>query len=150
MACRDGPDDFVARQIETHIRAGIDAINTRSFDPSCAPWHALADDFHTINPTGGRVAVDSKNASLVEMEQICRAYPDHQITIIDLATTIYPERIARRADVFMNAEATGGPGLERGISRKFVSCFAFECRNGVWLCVSETSMDGLGQDAMPK
>lgn len=148
MACPDGDPDDVARCIEAAVRAGNEAVNKGNFDPYAPPWHALADDFRSNNPTGGRTAADTKIAYLAEWERIRRHFPNHKITVLDLATTFFSTGDIKRAEVYQHGQVTGGPGTEAGVSRNYVSLLEAECRNGIWYCISETSVDGVGTDGM--
>ncbi|KXS95127.1 hypothetical protein AC578_2888 [Pseudocercospora eumusae] len=148
-ASLDGPDDLVTKNLEQHVRDGVQAINERNFNTAEYPWTGAASDFHTINPTGGRPPVDNIVDAIRIMKGICTHCPNHQMRIHSLVTHIYvKEGGGKFAEVFMNGDVSGSLGLKRGVWRPMVTVWSYRLTEGEWFCISEESIDGVQEDAM--
>lgn len=142
----DVPDTEIVGNLQSHARNVLQAVNDRMFDTTQYPWTAAADNMKTINPTGGRPPASSKTEALNTMQQICEAFPEHQIRVLSLSTDFYTKQHARYASVFVNGEVSGAPGLAKGIWRPMVTVFTYQRIGGEWICISEESIDGVGGD----
>ncbi|KAF7185183.1 Beta-glucuronidase [Pseudocercospora fuligena] len=148
-ASLDGSDEVVTKNLEQHVRDGIQAINERNFNIAEYPWTGAASDFHTINPTGCRPPADNKVDAIRIMKYICTHCPNHQMRIHSLFTQIYvKEGGGKFADVFMNGDVSGAPGLKRGVWRPMVTVWSYRLTKGEWFCISEESIDGVQDDAI--
>lgn len=140
MACPDGPTDLVLSQIEDSVRSVIAAINANDFTSSA--WDALAEDFQARD----QFNATSKTSTMANFARIREQYASYWtgIEIESLVSDVYFDRDGeKKIRVYMNAERTGGSGLEGGMNRKTVSVVECEMRAGWWVWVSETTMDGI-------
>ncbi|KXS95782.1 hypothetical protein AC578_6452 [Pseudocercospora eumusae] len=130
--------------IEQHCRDCINAVNTRNLDANSYPWTRVSPNFHMLNPIGLRKQAVSRADALDDLRCINEANPSHHIRIAEVTVNTRQKDGEKIAEVFMNAEATGLPGLGDGVARKTVARFEYRLIDGQWMTVSESTMDGMG------
>ncbi|KAK4636065.1 hypothetical protein CLAFUW4_00463 [Fulvia fulva] len=137
-------DDLLARHLETIALSFITAINTRNLDPSVAPWStSMVDHFTTGSGTGARPSATNKIEMLAGHRKLADANPNFQIRITSF-TTFVSEKIGT-AQVVMNAQSTGVPGVPVGLWRNAVTILDFRMVGRRWFGVRESTISGAGR-----
>ena len=138
---------MVTAHLEDITRAGVAAIVKRDFDIDRYPWTSISDDFRCINATVMGATTFDKAGTIEMLQHTVETNPGFQVTIFSLSTHLYQE--AGYAEVYVNAEASGGPDAPGDIARKYVSVFEYRERSGKWLLVKETVINGMSEDLYP-
>ena len=139
----------IAPYLESLSRAIITAINTRNFNPSSHPWSEVADTIETNRDAAPKASRPlSKHHLLGVFSWLQTQFPDHRIEVDSVSVVVHKAFVWSRkgstAEVFINAQATGGPGFPLGVQRKYVNVFEFRFTEERWLAVRETLIDGMG------
>lgn len=143
-SCLLHQQEIITKHIEDITQAGVAAIVKRNFDTNRYPWTCISDDFLCTNATVMGATTFDKTGTIEMLRRTTQASPDFRITIFSLSTHLYPE--AGYAEVYVNAEASGGPDSPGSLARRYVSVFEYRQRNGMWLLVKETIINGMAED----
>ncbi|KAK4621739.1 hypothetical protein CLAFUW4_06829 [Fulvia fulva] len=144
----------IAPHLESISRGIINAINTRNFDATSSPWIHVANSIETNRDSGPKGSRTVTKADLLAVfSWLGTEFPDYRIEIDSVSVVVHKAFVWSRkgctAEVFINAQATGGPGFPLGVQRKYVNVFEFKFGEGRWLAVRETLIDGMGDFMVP-
>lgn len=134
-------DAEVARQCEEILIACLTAINDRKFDTSAAPWTSLSQDFK-MSFSSGTDRATTRQEHVRAFKEMTDEWPDFHISIIDMSVQVYQD--AGYAEIHLNAESSGSPGLSPGMSRRTFSVHEFRNRDGAWVATKQTVLPGMG------
>ena len=124
----------------THTKAN--AINARHFDCNASPWIYCAKDFEMTSTNASRSRATNIEQLVGDFERISAGWPAFQIEATKMETHIFRE--ADYAEIYMNAQSSGGPSVPVGMTRKTVSMHEFKKIDGHWVAVRETTFFGIG------
>ncbi|EME49935.1 hypothetical protein DOTSEDRAFT_41087 [Dothistroma septosporum NZE10] len=135
---------LLAAHLESIASEFISAINTRNLDPDVPPWSTrMVDHFTTGSGTGARPSATNKVEMLAGHRKLADANPNFQIRITSFTTSV-SDKIGT-AQVVMNAQSTGVPGVPVGLWRNAVTILDFRMFGGKWFGVRESTISGAGR-----
>lgn len=137
-------DELLASHLESIASEFISAINARNLDPNIPPWsNKMVDHFTTGSGTGARPTANNKIEMLAGHRKLADANPNFEIRITGFTTSV-SEKIGT-AQVVMNAQSTGVPGVPVGLWRNAVTILDFRMFGGKWFGVRESTISGAGR-----
>ena len=149
------PESSLKQELESIVRNGIAAINSRDSDPNSSAWKHFAPNCQnlgdlrnntlawTSDPDHEEQVRSQQPHDLLDLIQgLKRANSEYQIEIIDCTCTNINEA-AGYATVCVDAE---GRGIPPGLVRRVAIWFEFRkmCKENEWKCCVVETFPGMG------
>ncbi|KAK4495434.1 hypothetical protein PRZ48_013765 [Zasmidium cellare] len=139
-------NEFLAPQLEAHVAASANAVNTRDFSRSSPGWNYMAPKYRAkfgwigpFLPCGLQQQNLSLEESLEMQKDLVVNFPEFRLHVIDMFTEVKAWSSTGEADVYMNMEVEGIPP---GVVKRAMSVTTFKFLGGKWQAVECKSLDG--------